>query len=56
MEDEVGVIAMGMRADVIAVAGNPQIDVKALRNVKLVLQGGRVVFDGAWSDEAEVKG
>jgi len=56
MEDEVGVIATGMRADVIAVSGDPQMDVKALRSVKLVLQGGRVVFDGTWSEEAEVEG
>lgn len=55
MENEVGVIAKGMRADAIAVSGDPQVDVKALRNVKVVLQGGKVVFDGAWNGEEGLK-
>jgi imidazolonepropionase-like amidohydrolase len=55
MEEEVGVIATGKRADVIAVSGDPQVDVKALRNVRIVLQGGSVVFDGAWRDQSGVE-
>lgn len=46
IDDEVGTIAEGKRADVIAVSGDPQADVGALRNVKLVVQGGRVVVGG----------
>jgi len=56
LEKQVGVIAPGMRADAIAVSGDPQQDVTALRQVRLVLQGGKVVFDAAWRDRGEVEG
>lgn len=41
MADRIGTIEPGKFADVISVAGNPLEDITALRNVKLVMKGGR---------------
>jgi imidazolonepropionase-like amidohydrolase len=40
--NEIGSIAPGMQADVIAVAGNPIADITALRHVDFVMKGGTV--------------
>jgi len=40
--DQVGTIAPGMQADVIAVDGDPTKDITALRRVRFVMKGGRV--------------
>jgi imidazolonepropionase-like amidohydrolase len=40
---DVGTLATGKRADVIAVAGNPLDDVKLLQDVRFVMKGGVVV-------------
>ena len=45
MEDELGTIEPGKVADLIAVAGDPLKDISVLRNVPVVIQGGRVVKD-----------
>ncbi|MDE0455005.1 MAG: amidohydrolase family protein [Gammaproteobacteria bacterium] len=45
MEDELGTVEPGRIADLIAVYGNPLSDISALRNVQVVIQGGRVVKD-----------
>jgi imidazolonepropionase-like amidohydrolase len=42
MESMIGRIAPGLRADVIAVSGNPLADVSALRQVRLVMKDGVV--------------
>ena len=42
-EDELGRIAAGYRADLIAVAGKPDQDTAALRHVSFVMVDGRVV-------------
>jgi imidazolonepropionase-like amidohydrolase len=42
LEKDRGTLAPGMRADVIAVAGNPLEDVKALRDVRFVMKSGRI--------------
>jgi imidazolonepropionase-like amidohydrolase len=47
LEDEIGAVKAGLRADLLAVAGDPTHDVAAIRQVRLVLQGGRVVRDVA---------
>ena len=39
---QIGAIAPGMQADLIAVEGDPATDVTALRNVRFVMKGGRV--------------
>ena len=39
--DKLGTIEAGKWADIISVAGNPLDDIKALRNVGLVMKGGR---------------
>ena len=39
---ELGALAPGMQADLIAVAGDPSQDVAALRDVRFVMKGGRV--------------
>jgi len=43
ISNNVGRIRAGMRADIISVGGDPSEDISALRNVGLVLIGGRVV-------------
>lgn len=42
MEDEIGTLAPGYRADVIAVAGDPLDDIGAMRKVVFVMKGGKV--------------
>lgn len=42
MENRVGRIRPGLRANLLAVAGNPLEDIKAIRNVRYVLLGGAV--------------
>lgn len=42
---DVGAIAPGRYGDLIAVSGDPLADVRALEQVEMVIQGGRVVHD-----------
>jgi imidazolonepropionase-like amidohydrolase len=42
LQDQIGTIAGGMRADVVAVAGNPLEDITVVRNVVFVMKGGKV--------------
>jgi imidazolonepropionase-like amidohydrolase len=42
---DVGRLAPGCHADLIAVAGDPLVDVSVLEDVRFVMQGGRVVKD-----------
>jgi imidazolonepropionase-like amidohydrolase len=46
LDKEIGSIAPGMAADLVAVAGNPLTDINALRRVTFVMKGG-TVFRGA---------
>ena len=41
--DEVGALEPGKRADLLAVAGDPTLDIQSLREVRLVLRDGVVV-------------
>jgi imidazolonepropionase-like amidohydrolase len=43
LEGEIGAVAPGLQADLVAVAGNPLEDVKLLQDVAFVMQAGRVV-------------
>lgn len=48
MASQIGALAAGMEADVIAVRGNPVMNIAALKDVVFVMKGGTVVrFDGA---------
>ena len=40
--DQIGTIAPGFQADIIAVQGDPTKDITALRRVMFVMKGGRV--------------
>ena len=40
--DQIGTIAPGMQADLIAVEGDPSTDITALRRVMFVMKGGKV--------------
>jgi len=42
LEKEIGAIAPGLQADLIAVEGDPSRDITALRRVVFVMRGGRV--------------
>jgi imidazolonepropionase-like amidohydrolase len=46
MADRIGSVAAGMEADLIAVDGNPVVDVTALQRVVFVMKGGRVYRNG----------
>jgi imidazolonepropionase-like amidohydrolase len=44
---QIGAVAPGMQADLIAVDGDPSSDITALRRVVFVMKGGRVYrWDG----------
>ncbi len=43
MQDSIGAIAPGLQADLVAVEGDPTKDITALRKVRLVAVGGRVI-------------
>jgi imidazolonepropionase-like amidohydrolase len=45
-ERELGSIAPGKAADLIAVSGDPIADIEVLRNVSAVIKGGAWVCDG----------
>ena len=47
MENEIGSIAAGMQADIIAIDGDPLTDITAVRRVVFVMKGGRVYRDEA---------
>jgi imidazolonepropionase-like amidohydrolase len=46
IDKQTGAVRPGLAADLIAVGGDPYTDIRALRDVRLVMQGGRVVRDG----------
>lgn len=41
-EGQIGSLTPGKHADIVAVAGNPAEDIKALRSIRLVMKGGRI--------------
>jgi imidazolonepropionase-like amidohydrolase len=44
-QDRIGTIEAGKFADLIAVDGNPLVDISVLQNVKFVMKGGAVIKD-----------
>jgi imidazolonepropionase-like amidohydrolase len=42
LQDRIGALAPGMEADLVAVEGEPLVDITALRHVAFVMKGGRV--------------
>jgi len=47
LSERLGAIKPGLLADLVAVTGDPTREIRAVRDVRMVLQGGRVVRDGA---------
>jgi imidazolonepropionase-like amidohydrolase len=43
LNKEIGRLKPGLLADIIAVEGNPAVDIKAVRSVKMVMKGGAIV-------------
>jgi len=46
LEDEIGTLEVGKRADAVAVTGNPLEDIRVLRQIDVVLRDGRIVARG----------
>jgi imidazolonepropionase-like amidohydrolase len=42
LQGEIGAIAPGLHADLVAVDGNPLSDITALQRVRLVMRGGKI--------------
>jgi len=42
-QDQVGSIAKGKFADLVAVSGNPLTDINELQRVKFVMKGGKII-------------
>jgi imidazolonepropionase-like amidohydrolase len=53
LEKEIGTIAPGMEADIIAVDGNPLQDITAVRRVTFVMKGGKVLKNEAPASAAK---
>jgi imidazolonepropionase-like amidohydrolase len=45
LEEEIGTLEVGKRADLIAVSRDPLEDITTLRQVRLVMRGGEVFYD-----------
>jgi imidazolonepropionase-like amidohydrolase len=46
LQDQIGTLAAGFEADLIAVEGNPLEEITALRRVVFVMKGGKVYRNG----------
>jgi imidazolonepropionase-like amidohydrolase len=42
---ETGCIAPGLRADLVALDGDPTADIQSMRRVRLTMVGGRILYD-----------
>ena len=45
LDDKVGTIKVGMTADMVVLADNPLKNLKAVKDVRMVIKGGQIVKD-----------
>ncbi len=55
-DEDIGSIDVGKYADIVAVPANPATDIKALREIRLVMKGGKIYRDERSSRERAVAG
>ena len=41
--NKIGSIKAGLLADIIAVEGDPSVDIKSIRKIKLIVKGGKLI-------------
>jgi imidazolonepropionase-like amidohydrolase len=45
LSTETGTLTPGCRADIVALDGDPTADISAMRQVRLTMVGGRILYD-----------
>ncbi|MGZ6346546.1 MAG: amidohydrolase family protein, partial [Anaerolineales bacterium] len=44
LQDQIGAIKKGLKADLVAISGDPLKDIDAIENIKLVMRDGKIIY------------